>query len=294
MSDYFIATASTSDLSLAYVEAHNIPFISYTFEIDGKVYQDDLTPESRQFLYTSMRNNKQPHTAAVSMFAYHEFFKELMETGKDVIYVDMCRALSSSIGNCEAAMKQIRKEFPHQRITFLDSYCVTGGLGLLVKQLVKKHEEGCSFDEVVDWGEQHKMEYIHRFMVNDLQWLRKGGRLSNASAIVGSLLSIKPIIYVDLEGKLVSTSTVRGRKKCLKALLESMAEDINETTALEEITVISADDEEDCKAFAEAIRSTYPSLRDAEITITVLGPVIASHVGPDFVGLTYHGKRRIM
>lgn len=290
--EYIIATASTADLPLAYCREHGIPFIPYTYSLDGVEYKDDLTDESRAALFSAMRVGKQPKTAAISIEEYYQFFKELMETGKDVLFTDMSRAISSSITHAEQAAEKIQKEYPDRRFIFLDSFCVTGGLGLLVKQLVQRHEAGESLESVAAWGEAHKLEYVHRFMVEDLQWLKRGGRLSNISAVVGTLLSLKPMIYIPQDGRLVSYGKVQGRKKCFKALIASMEKDLDEKSPLEEITVIEADDRKDAEKFIRMIRDAYPQLEHANITITTLGPVIASHVGPDFIGLVYRGKGR--
>ena len=210
MSEYVIATASTSDLSSVYLYGHNVPFISYTYEIDGEVFRDDCREESHRRLIEAMREGKAPNTSQIPEFAYYEFFKGILDQGKDLIYTDMSRAISSSISNAERAIKTVKAEYPERKICFIDSYCITAGLALFVKQLVKRRNEGCTFEETVAWGEAHKKEFIHRFMVDDLQWLRRGGRLSNASAIVGSLLSIKPLLYVKNDGTLVAFDKIRG------------------------------------------------------------------------------------
>ena len=294
MREYILATASTADLSPEYMKEHNIPFIPYTFTIGDKVFVDDCTEETKAMIYREMRNGKIVGTSAITEYAYYEFFKQLMTTGKDVIYVDMSRAISSSIQHAEMAANRIRKEFSDQRFYFLDSFCITGGLNLFFKQLVRRHEEGVSYEELIEWGEAHKREYIHRFMVDDLSWLRRGGRLSNASAIIGTLLSIKPEIYVTNDGKLVSYSTKHGRKKVIHALVDSMKEDLADYSADEEITVMHTDTLKDVEWLIGLIRETYPQLKDAEITVTTLGPTIAAHVGPGFMAVVYHGTQRIM
>ena len=293
MNKYVIATSSTSDLPAEYLKEHNIPFISYTYTIDDKVYIDDCTEESRKFLMTSMRAGKQPNTSQITEYAYYEFLKELLEAGNDVLFVDMTRALSASINNAERAIQTLSEEYPDRKISLLDSYCVTGGLALFLKQLVKRHEEGWAYDQVMEWGNAHKLEYIHRFMVEDLQWLRRGGRLSNASALLGTILSIKPLIYIPDSGKLVSFKQVRGRKKALRSLIESCAEDMADYTKDEEIAIIHADAYEDAVAFRNDLIETYPQFKDTKISIMQLGPVIGSHVGPDFMAITYHGKHRL-
>ena len=292
MNDYLIATASTCDIDAGWLNEHNVPFISYSFIIDDVPYEDDCKEETKQFVYKKMREGKSVSTSAIPVFAYEEFFRSLLETGKDIIFTDMSRAISSSIENCERAIMEVSKDFPNQKVYFMDSFNITGGLALFVKQLVRLHEEGKTFDEVVEWGEAHKKEYIYRFMVEDLQWLRRGGRLSNASAFVGTLLAIKPMLFVGNDGKLVAFKKEHGRKKCLRSLIESMKDCSTDETAQEEFTIISADDDEDCLKEIENIKETYPELKDTNFTITHLGPTICAHVGPDFMALTFRGKNR--
>lgn len=290
MSDFILATASTCDLPIQYLKEHHIPFISYTYVVDGKEYKDDCEEASKQSLMKLMRQGIIPQTSQITMYAYLEFFRSLLQQGKDVLYLDMSRSLSGSILNAEMAIREIQKDFPQQRIYFLDSYCVSGGLALFMKELVRQKEAGIPFEEVIAWGEQHKKEYVHRFMVEDLQWLRRGGRLSNASAFVAGLLAIKPKIYLDNQGQLLAYGKVRGRKKCLHELIADMQEDIDPENK-EDLVVIHADCRKDAEEFATAICEQYPYFPN--VMLIDLGSVIASHVGPDFLAVVYHGKKRV-
>lgn len=292
MKDFIIATVSTADLPKTYLDEHHIPFIRYTYTIDDQLFEDDCTEESKAALFQAMHEKKIPNTSQISQYAYYQFFKELLQQEKDILFVDMSRAISNSIVNCERAIADIKEKYPEARIHFIDSYAITGGLGLLVKDLVRLKENGASFDEVVEWGETHKLEYIHRFMVDDLTWLRHGGRLSNASAIVGTLLSIKPLISVVADGSLVAYDKVHGRKKSLRALIDSCREDLEEYTPGEEIIIIQTDDLEDANHFKEDFIATYPQVKNSPISIITLGPVIASHIGPGFIGIVFRGKKR--
>ena len=294
MNEYVIATASTCDLSSVYLYGHNVPFISYTYEIDGEVFQDDCRSETKRNLIAAMREGKMPNTSQITEYAYYEFFKGILEEGNDLIYTDMSRAVSSSIANAERAIAKVKEEYPDRKIHFIDSYCITGGLALFIKQLVQCRNRSMTFEETVEWGEAHKREFIHRFMVDDLQWLRKGGRLSNASAIVGSLLSIKPLLYIKNDGKLVAIDKIRGRKKCLKALIDSMKDDIADITYEEEMYIIHTDQKEEAEQLRTDLCNHWPGLKEENISIMRIGPVIGAHVGPGFMAIAYHGKNRIM
>ncbi len=290
MKDYIIATASTADLEKDWLDAHDVPFISYTFTMNDEVYQDDCTEETKAVLYEKMRAGIMPNTSQIPAGLYEAFFRSLMQTGKDVIFADMSRAISVSIENAEAAAETVQKEFPGQRLYFLDSFCITGGLAMLIRELTAMKERGASFEEVIAYGEACKKKIVHRFTVNDLIWLKKGGRLSNVTAVVGTILSIKPLMAVDEEGKLIAFENVRGRKKALLRLVETMEHDLDPEA--DTFSVYHSDCEKDAKFVAESIQKRYPQFKEGSIHTE--GPVIGAHVGPDFIAIFYHGKERAL
>ncbi len=291
MRDYVIAVSSTADLNTDWLSRHQVPFIPYHFVMDGVEYKDDCREETKQMVYDKMRNGFMLTTSAISQFEYFDFFEQIIKQDKDLIYLDMCSALSSSINNAAAAVERIREKYPDSRIYFLDSFAVTGILGVLVKDLVSMKEAGCSMDEVIAYGEANKFNYIGRFMVDDLEWLRRGGRLSNASALLGTLLAIKPMIYVSKEGKLVAYGKAHGKRKTWSALISGMKNEMNEETVKHDVTVIHSGTEEDAEIFRNMIAKEYPHLAD-RLSIMTLGPVITAHVGPGFMAVVYYGKER--
>ena len=224
--DYIIATASTCDLTRDYLEKHNVPFISYSYVMDDKDYADDCREETRLDTYKKMREGKMLSTSAINMYTYREFFEGLIKDGvKPVIFLDMTRPLSSSYRYCDEAIEDLKEDYPDSKIINVDTRCVSGGLGLLVKNVVKLYEAGESMDDVLSWIEDNKLKIAHRFTVDDLNWLKRGGRVSNASALVGTLLSIKPVLYVPDEGTLIAANKVRGRKSAHNAIIESIKND---------------------------------------------------------------------
>ena len=289
MDRYIIATASTCDLDRSWLEEHHIPVISYTFEIDGKIYRDDCRPETRRTFYSRMREGRLPNTSQINSYAYYEVFKDLVEDGETVIFVDMDRAISNSYANSIAAAEMIKEEYPEADLHIMDTRCITMGLAFLLKKMVAMKESGASAQEVIDWCETNCVKIAHRFMVDDLQWLRRGGRLSNASAIVGSLLSIKPLIYLPEDGKLVAYEKVRGRKKAIRTLLESVINDIGEAEGME-LIVGHSDDPEEGQAWLEMVREQFPKAKSVELM--ELGPTIGAHVGPGFLSIVYLAEER--
>ena len=286
MTDYIIATSSTSDLPRTWLEAHGVPFIPYTYSIGETVFEDDCREESRQKVYEGMRKGDFLKTAMINEFEYEEFFRSLMQEGRNVIFLDMSREMSSSFVNAGLAAEIIREEFPEQTLYIMDTLCISGGLGLLVEQMVLRKEQGMGFEEVIAWGEENKLKIAHRFTVDDLNYLKAGGRVSNASALVGSLLSIKPVLYVPDKGTLDVVKKARGRKAALKSILDGVIRDLSESGAEgREIHILQADCREDAEKIRDGIKAAFPGV--GNITITSLGVVIGAHCGPGLLTVFY-------
>ena len=197
MPNYIIATSSTSDLTRDYLEKHSIPFISYSYTIGDKLYdalfhardhaldqmyEDDCREESRAAVYQGMRNNGDLlKTSMINEYIYCDFFDSLLDTGKDVIFLDMSKKMSVSYEKALLGAQMSREKHPERKIYVMDTLCISGGLGLLVESMVARMEEGMDYDEVIAWGEAHKLKIAHRFTVDDLNYLKAGGRVSNAS-----------------------------------------------------------------------------------------------------------------
>ena len=286
MSDYIIATSSTSDLPRTWLEAHGIPFIPYTYTVGEKLCEDDCREESREAVYRGMRAGDLLKTSMINEFVYCDFFKSLLDTGKDVIFLDMSREMSVSFVNATRAAEQIRPEYPERRLYVMDTYCISGGLGMLVESMVERQEAGASFDEVVAWGEANKLKLAHRFTVDDLTYLKAGGRVSNASALVGSLLSIKPVLYVPDRGTLDVVKKARGRKAALKSIIDGVVHDLSRVDPTgAKIHILHADCRADAEHVRDEVKKVYPQL--GEITITSLGVVIGAHCGPGLLTAFY-------
>ena len=292
MNEYIIATSSTSDLPRTWLDAHGIPFIPYTYTVNDTLCEDDCREESRAAVYQGMRAGDRLKTSMINEFVYYDFFKGLLETGKDVIFLDMSREMSASFANANMAAELIRKEYPNQRLYVMDTYCISGGLGTLVENMVEQKEAGASFDEAVAWGEENKLRIAHRFTVDDLNYLKAGGRVSNASALVGSLLSIKPVLYVPDRGTLDVTKKARGRKAALRAILDGVFNDLSRIDPTgTRFHILHADCLGDAEHVRDEIRKAYPQV--GKITITSLGVVIGAHCGPGLLTIFYlcEGRR---
>ena len=287
MPNYIIATSSTSDLTRDYLEKHNIPFISYSYTIGDKLYEDDCREESRAAVYQGMRNNGDLlKTSMINEYIYCDFFDSLLDTGKDVIFLDMSKKMSVSYEKALLGAQMAREKHPDRKIYVMDTLCISGGLGLLVMNMVRRKEAGAGFDEVVAWGEENKLRIAHRFTVDDLNYLKEGGRVSNSAALVGSILDIKPVLYVPNAGTLDVAQKVRGRKAALRAIRDGILHDFSECDPTgTEIHILQADCVADAEWVRDEIRKAYPQV--GEITITALGVVIGAHCGPGLLTVFY-------
>ncbi len=284
--DYIIATSSTSDLPRTWLEEHHIPFIAYSYTVGETLCEDDCREETRQAVYRGMRKGDLLKTSMINEFAYYDFLKGLLDTGKDVIFLDMSQKMSVSFVNANAAAEKLRAEYPERRLYVMDTLCISGGLGTLVENMVRRAEGGMSYEDVIAWGEEHKLKIAHRFTVDDLNYLKAGGRVSNASALVGSILDIKPVLYVPDGGTLDVAVKVRGRKKALRAIIDGVLHDLAaiDPTGLE-IHILQADCVPDAEYVRDEIKKAYPQV--GRITITGLGVVIGAHCGPGLLTVFY-------
>ena len=286
MTDYIIATSSTSDLPRTWLDAHQIPFISYTYTVNEELCEDDCREESRKKIYAGMRNGDQLKTSMINEFVYYDFFKGLLDSGKDVIFLDMSQKMSASFANANLAAEKIRTEYPLQKLYVMDTRCISGGLGLLVEHMTERMEAGESFDQVIAWGEENKLKIAHRFTVDDLNYLKAGGRVSNAAALVGSVLGVKPVLYVPDEGTLDVVKKARGRKAALRSILDGVLHDLSKIDATGTVVhILHADCQVDAEYIRDGIRSACPEV--GEITITSLGVVIGAHCGPGLLTVFY-------
>ena len=292
MRDYLIATSSTADLPRPWLEDHHIPFISYSYTVNGEPREDDCREESRAAVYKGMRAGDDLKTSMINEFVYYDFFKSLMEEGKDVIFLDMSEKMSVSFENARRAANTIRAEYPDQHLCVMDTRCISGGLGLLVMKMVALKEAGKSFNEVCTWGEENKLRIAHRFTVDDLNYLKRGGRVSNASALVGSILNIKPVLYVPDGGTLDVAKKARGRKAALSAIRDAVLSDLKGLDVTgHEMLILHADCLADAEWVRDEVRRAHPEY--GPIRISSLGVVIGAHTGPGLLTVFYLCTKRV-
>lgn len=287
--NFVLVTDSSSDLPLSYVKVNNVPFISLSFIFKDESTKDDLgeTNDIKGF-YSRMRGGEMPSTAQINVGDYIEFFTPFLEKGLNILYVSFSSALSGSYNSSKIASLELLENYPNRRIICVDSLCASLGEGLLVHLAIQKINEGMDYDGLVSYLENTKQKICHWFTVDDLNHLFRGGRVSRASAILGTLMSIKPILNVDENGKLVARGKIRGRKQAIDVLIEKIEK---YAVKIEEQTVFISHGDciEDARYIEQTIKERF---KVKNIIINYVGPVIASHAGPGTVALFFLGENR--
>ena len=287
MANYVITTDTTADLTREYLETHEIGLMSLKYIIEDKTYEWENPLPEHEF-YDKMRNGSMPTTSQVNPDEAKAVFKGYLEQGYDILHVAFSSGLSGTCASAKIAADELMEKYPERKIVVVDSLCASLGEGLLVHKAVLMKEAGKSLDETAKWVEENKLAVCHNFTVDDLFHLHRGGRVSKATAILGTMINIKPVLHVDDEGHLVALSKVRGRKKSLNALVDRMEVQMK---GFENATVAISHGDclEDAQYVAELIRTRY-GIQD--IMINFVGPTIGAHAGPGVVALFFMGQPR--
>ena len=281
-----IITDSCCDLPAEMIAQLDLGIAFLSLEMDGRAYAEgEMTPKA---LYDHLRNGKLPKTAAVNPEGWAKVIRPALEGGQDVLVMTFSSALSATHQSAVIAAEELGEAFPDRKILVVDTLCAAIGQGLLVHTAAKLRDGGKSLDETYRWVEEHKLNVCHWVTVEDLMHLKRGGRVSAATAVVGTMLNIKPIIRVDDNGRLESLAKCRGRKAALNHLLDRMAEsfdpEIDDT-----VFVGHGDCPEDAAYLAEKIRERFGV---KQVHINYIGAVIGSHTGPGVAVIFFYGKKR--
>ena len=281
-----IVTDSACDLPAEMIEALDLGIAALSVELDGRAYAEgEMTPKE---LYDHLRGGKLPKTSAVNPELWADAMRPALEQGQDVLTLVFSSALSATCQNAFIAAEELRGEFPDRKLIVIDSLCAAIGLGLLVHTAAKLRDAGKTIEETAAWIEEHKLNVCHWVTVEDLMHLKRGGRVSAATAVVGTMLNIKPIIRVDDNGRLESLAKCRGRKAALNYLLDRMAEsfdpEIDDT-----VFIGHGDCMEDAKYLEQKVRERFGV---QNVHINYIGAVVGAHTGPGVAVLFFYGKKR--
>lgn len=280
---------SSSDLPIEYVRDSKTPVLGLTVNFKGKEYKDDFgTSLPYKEFYDEVRKGEMPSTAQINVYDYSEEFKKHVREGKAVIYIGLSSALSGSYNSACIAKNMVLEEYKDADITVIDSRSASMGEGLLDYYAIELLNKGASKDEIISFIEDIKLKINHWFTVDDLNHLKRGGRVSATAAVIGTLLDVKPILNVNDEGKLISVTKVKGRKKSIKTLAEELDKRI--INPEEQVIFISHGDCIDDAKLLEKLILEKHKVKD--IVINNIGPTVGSHSGPGTVALFFIGEKR--
>ena len=287
MRDYLIVTDSSCDLPLDVAQKLGVKVIPLEVNIEGEGTKLNNEIDIKEF-YALLRSKKGVKTSAVNMDKFIEFFESVIAEDKDVIYIGFSSGLSATFMAAKNAAEELSEKYPDRKIVALDSLCASLGQGLLVTYAARKKKHGASFEDIVKYVENNKLNLCHWFTVDDLFFLKRGGRVSAATAVLGTALQIKPVLHVDNAGKLINVSKARGRDTAIKALLEKMKSTAIKPQA-QTVFISHGDCIEDANKLADMVRAEF-GIKD--ILISEIGPVIGAHSGPGTLALFFLGSER--
>lgn len=284
-----LLTDSCCDLPVSLVQSHGIGTINLTYIIDDREYLDDLwqSQDASEF-YGRMRAGATPKTSQVNADRFANAFRQAVSDGSAILYLAFSSALSGTANAAMLAAKMVSKENPDANITVIDTKCASLGQGLLVYETAKRLAAGASLQELVTWVNDNIQRVNHWFTVGDLEYLKRGGRVSPLVGSIGSLLQIKPVLRVDEEGRLIPWAKARGRRRALDMLMEMM-----ERQCVDGCSRVVAISHADCLAEAQDMEQRMREKFDLdEVIIHQIGPVIGAHAGPDTLSIFFLGDKR--
>ncbi len=284
-----ITADSNCDLLPEYIRENGIGIIPHYYDIDGVTYGDEKNLTPKEF-YDMMRGGKMPTTMASNPAVIRNTFQKYADQGLDVLHFSFSSALSGGHSNVVCGAQEICEENPGMKIRVVDTLNVSLGEGMVIMKAIRMKRDGKSLDEIADWVEENRLRFCVYFVVDDLFHLHRGGRLSKTTAIVGSVLNIKPILIVDDEGKLVNNGTVRGRKKALNTIVERAVKSMGEEYLSDDwdLCVVHGDAPEDAQTVAAALKEKTGK----NVIVNTVSPSIGAHSGPAALGILCMGEKR--
>lgn len=286
---YKLLTDGASDIALEYSKEKDLVVIPMESNMEGDIvsFTSSDVDKLNQY-YKLMLDDKNVSTSQVNQARFEEYFSKVLDDGYDIIYTGITSGLSGTFNNALEVSQRLKKKYPHRRLTVIDSYSASTGSGLLIQLLLEFKKQGKSYDEIIGWINKNYKYITAQFGVDDLKYLYKGGRVSKTTAGVGNLLKVKPMLHIDMEGKLQVMGLNRGKKNNMKKLVKNL-----ENCWLPEISdmvlIGYAYYEENAYMLKEMVEEKFP---EAKIYLAPIGSLIGTHVGPGMYSLCYFGKNR--
>ena len=290
--NFILSCESTVDLPYSYMESRNIPVLFYSYLVDDTEYVDDMLrdPEALPRFYQFLDDGKFPKTSQLSQFQYEEFFDELLEKG-DVLHVVFGTGMTQSYQNALLAQETMKEKHPDRTLVLVDSLCSCCGYGMLVDYAADMRDNGSSMEEINEWLLANRNHIHHQFYSTDLKFFRRSGRVSGATAMIGTVLGICPIMHLNNEGRIIAYSKVRGQKNAIRTTVDVMEQHAVDGLNYSGKCFISHSNcPEAAEQTREAILARFPKLTD--VPIYNIGTIIAAHCGPGTIAAYFLGDDR--
>lgn len=289
MINYKILTDTGCDLPFELLKENAVDVIGMVVNFNGEEYiEDNWKKINIEDYYNALRAGAQPTTSQITPSRFYDFFKPYLEKGEDILYIGFSSTLSGTFGSANIAKEMLLEKFPDRKIELVDSNCASVGVGLLVLSAVQKRLVNMPLDELIVWLENAKQNINHIFTVDDLNHLKRGGRVSGFSATVGTMLSIKPILYMSEEGKLLNIDKVKGRKKSIHVMSEYFGKGILEDSTTT-VIIAHGNCDDDAALLKKLIENNYDI---KNVLVVPLGMTIAAHTGANVINMVFFGKTR--
>lgn len=290
MLNYQIFTDATSDMSAdMFMGCAPVEILPMEIEMNGKIYTygpgSDFTV--KQF-YEMQRTGNFARTSQINPEIYYHSFERYLKRGKDILYFCFSSGMSGTINTAKMVINQLEEKYPERKIVCIDTLCASVGEGLLVREAAQRQAEGMGMQDLVSWIEQYRLNVCHWFTVDTFEHLKHGGRVSAASAMIGTVLSIKPLLHVDGMGKLGVAEKARGRKRAMESQLLRMEQGWYPEVS-RQVVIGHGDCPEEAEKLKKMLKDKFP---DAEILTSEIGPVIGAHTGPGMLAVIYWGNNR--
>lgn len=287
--NYVIYTDASADVDVEFLKKSGVKFVEmrYTVGDEERICNSIEEVDFLKKFYDAQRNGKATQTSQITPNKYMEEFEPLLKEGTSVLYLSLSSGLTKTFDSVQLAARELAETYTDAKIVPIDTLSATGGMGLLVEKAVENKEKGMSLEENAKWLQENTLKTCLWFMVDDLMYLKRGGRIPASTAILGTALNIKPLLEVDTEGKLITVEKKRGVKTALKALVAKYEETRN-PQAGNRVYIVHGDCEERADELAALVKEVNP---DADITKMMLCPIIGAHTGPGMVAVIYWGDR---
>lgn len=293
MADFVLTCGSTVDMDASFFTERHVAMVPYSYILDGVNYTDDLGKTlPYPAFYHKIANGAMPTTSQVSVAEYTAFFEPFLQEGKDVCHLAFSSGLTSSLNSANIARTDLLEQYPNRDILIVDSLCASSGYGLLVTMAADLRDQGKTKEEIVQWVERNRQTIHHWFFSTDLTHYKRGGRISAASAAIGTALNICPLMNVSPEGKLTPRYKVQGKKRVIRRTLDQMEQHALHGTDYDGYCYICTSDSfRDAETLRDLVEKRFPNLR-GKVLINWIGCVIGAHTGPGTVALFFQGDPR--